>query len=73
MLFMLDLQTIDHENTASIMKSTSQSFFEVIEVIWFYQKEIAVICNPHYSAIVLHFNRVILVRLGQNINFMLQD
>ena len=48
LLFMLHSQTIDHENTASIMKSTSQGFFEIIEVIWFHWKEIAVICNPHY-------------------------
>ena len=36
MFFMLDSHAIDHENTASIMKSTSQSFLEVIEVIQFH-------------------------------------
>ena len=59
-VFMLNSQTIDYENTVNIMKSTSQRFFEVIEVIWFHRKEIAVICNPHYSAIKIVINDMFL-------------
>lgn len=57
---MLDSQTIDLENTASIMKSASQSFLELAEAIWFYRKEIAVTCDPHYSVIKLVINHIFL-------------
>lgn len=57
---MLHSWAIHQENTTGIMKYTSQSFLEIIEVVWFHQKEIAAICNPHYSAIRVAVDRIFL-------------